>query len=125
MTDRHYLGSHDLLAHPFGDGGEQLPPAAPEHRHTIAFDWLHGVHCMTCGATAVQLAIEKSEASRGGESMESSVLTCRRCGEPIEPGESYYEPTDPNAPLHYWHEDCADEEAIENDEIYLVEPGTE
>ena len=49
---------------------------------------------------------------------------CALCGEPVltsdQEGEYRYEATDPND-LRVWHEDCADPDAIENDEIFLVD----
>lgn len=45
---------------------------------------------------------------------------CSFCGLPIAPDESYYEPVNPDAPLKKWHEDCAPEEDIEDDMVYLV-----
>ena len=47
---------------------------------------------------------------------------CELCSGPILPTERHYEPTKPGPSGRRWHEDCADPDAIERDEIYLVAP---
>ena len=46
---------------------------------------------------------------------------CNLCAEHIEDDKPYYEPRDPSW-LGAWHEECAPEDAVEADEIYLVVP---